>query len=228
MRCLGECLQWLSILEAGWHGPLKLLLQRHGSLYGFEPISIGSSNPVKSRPTPRGYSGISMFPLASPFDCLILARLLHHILYPVSSACHSGTGVRRRLLSGLKAFLGVMAPRPASAHYTAYLLSLISSTTYPPLPNLEELEALQSAIQAQSSSSSPIFRDEEKKARKERKRKEREEAEERAALEANEKTGLKLEALERARLGRITGSPAVVRIKKERSGQSSLCTGEFC
>lgn len=110
-----------------------------------------------------------------------------------------------------------MVPRPPTAAYTAYLLSLISSTTYPPLPNLEELESLHASLQGQSTAL--LSRDDEKKARKERKRKEREEAEERAALEANEKTGLKLEALERARLGRITGSPAVVPVKKERSGK---------
>ena len=104
-----------------------------------------------------------------------------------------------------------MLPRPLTTPLSAYLLSLISSTTYPPLPSLDR------ALKAQSSAL--LARDEEKKARKERKRKEREEAEERAALEANERTGLKLEAMEKARLGRITGSPAGVRVKKERSGQ---------
>ena len=109
-----------------------------------------------------------------------------------------------------------MARRPPSASSTAYLLSLISSTAYPPLPSIEDIETLYHSLQAQSLSL--LSRDEEKKVRKEQKRRDREEAEERAALEANEKTGLKLEALERARLGRIAGSPASVRIKKERSG----------
>jgi len=113
----------------------------------------------------------------------------------------------------------VMVPRPQSATYPAALLSIISSTTYPPIPDVEELESLLSVLNSQTSNL--LTRDEEKNARKERKRKEREEAEERAALEANERIGMKLEAMERARMGRITGSPAGVRVKKERTGATS-------
>ena len=110
-----------------------------------------------------------------------------------------------------------MVPRQASSQQLAYLLSLVSSTVYPPVPTQEELENLEIALKSQSSSLT--LHDEVKKARKERKRKEREEVEERTALEANERTGLKLEAMERARQGRLPGSPITVgmRVKKERS-----------
>ena len=118
-----------------------------------------------------------------------------------------------------------MAPRLSPTPYPAHVLSIISSTTYPPIPNLEDLEALHTALQAHSTSltsvteTDAIERDKvEKRVRKEKKRKEREEAEERAALEANERAGQKLEAIERARVGRKTGSPAGVRVKTERSG----------
>ncbi|CAD6571758.1 MAG: Transcriptional regulator [Tremellales sp. Tagirdzhanova-0007] len=106
-----------------------------------------------------------------------------------------------------------MAARNSNA--TAYLFSLISSTTYPPLPSLEELESLNSVLQSQASTL--VTRDEEKRARKEKKRKEREEAAERAALEANERTRLNLEATERARIVRKGGSPAGFKVKRERS-----------
>ncbi|ORY30351.1 histone acetyltransferases subunit 3-domain-containing protein [Naematelia encephala] len=116
---------------------------------------------------------------------------------------------------------------PARASYPPLVLSLIQSTSYPPLPSLEELESLRTSLQT------PIVPHvvpsdlEEKRLRKEKKRKDREEAEERerekerAALEANERSGARLEALEKAKAGRI-GSPAGVKVKKERQSASPV------
>ena len=113
-----------------------------------------------------------------------------------------------------------MPPR-STPSYTPYLLNLISSTAYPPLPLLEELESLRSSLQIQANN---VSADIEKRLRKERKRKERDDGEA-AALEANEKAGMKLEALERARAEAALAKKAGVggsTIKKERASCECL------
>ncbi|WVO16578.1 hypothetical protein L204_104257 [Cryptococcus depauperatus] len=84
------------------------------------------------------------------------------------------------------------------------LLSLIQSSGYPPLPNISDLEQIRSTLIDYSDSISrpiPSPSDEALRIKKEKKRKEREDEErERAAIEANEKAGLKLEANEKTKL----------------------------
>lgn len=101
-----------------------------------------------------------------------------------------------------------MAPRAPT------LLSLISSTSYPPLPSVEELEQLRNALEAQAASvavrSAAVGEDNRKK---DKKRKDREATDdrERAALAANERSGLALDAVERRRMGNDD-----VKVKRER------------
>ncbi|OCF45848.1 hypothetical protein I317_00336 [Kwoniella heveanensis CBS 569] len=125
-----------------------------------------------------------------------------------------------------------MPSRPAS--YPSSVLSLIQSTSYgsiPSLTNLEDIHAtlsehaafLGSRLPESSSSSAAVGKGHDKKKRKDRDDDDRE----RAALEANERAGARLEALERARVehqrngphGKArtgTGSPSGVKIKRER------------
>lgn len=105
--------------------------------------------------------------------------------------------------------------------YPATLLALIQSTTYPPVPGLEELELLRQALTEQTSSG-PVHAgsasgenrkdkrkhdDVERERDKERNRdRERDREREKVALEANEKSGARLEAIERARVGGAGGA----------------------
>ncbi|ORX33921.1 histone acetyltransferases subunit 3-domain-containing protein [Kockovaella imperatae] len=110
--------------------------------------------------------------------------------------------------------------RPAPpVTYTPHVLNLIQSSAYPPLPEAAELEYLLTSLRT---SAATVTAELEKRQRKIQKRKEREE--EQAALEANEKAGAKLEALERARVeGQKTKeSPTSVRVKKERTSLSPV------
>ncbi len=112
--------------------------------------------------------------------------------------------------------------------YPPSVLALISSTTYPELPSIPDLEALHSTLTAQitavtnriAASSAHQDADTEKKLRKEKRRREKleeEAAAERVALEANEKAGMRMEAIERNRLKeQRRNSP---QIKKERTGR---------
>lgn len=114
-----------------------------------------------------------------------------------------------------------MAPRGTT------LLSLMSSTSYPPLPPIEDLEQLQQTLAAQSAAVSarlaaaappdddaPLSRTKGsgKKNDKKRDRDTRDEEDrERAALAANERAGIALEAVERRRF-----EPGDVKVKRER------------
>lgn len=105
-----------------------------------------------------------------------------------------------------------MAPRAPT------LLSLITSTSYPPLPSVDELEQLRNALEAQAASiaarnAAANGNDEERRGKKDKKRKDREMTDdrERAALAANERSGLALEAVERRRVGQDD-----VKVKRER------------
>ena len=100
---------------------------------------------------------------------------------------------------------------PRAAPYPSSIISLISSTSYPPLPSLNDLDALRQALAEQRG----------------QKRKRDDElahgsnARERAVLESNEKAGRGLDAAERHRLGSVKASPGpgLAKVKKERSGQ---------
>ncbi|KAK6903692.1 hypothetical protein I203_107197 [Kwoniella mangroviensis CBS 8507] len=121
-----------------------------------------------------------------------------------------------------------MPTRPST--YEPHVLSLIQSTSYPPLPSVHSLEeirghlldhnkALSAAAAAASGNNLGQSKKEEKRKRKEREDEERE----RAALEANEKAGMRLEALERARVEsqrQKAASPGSVRVKRERTSLS--------
>jgi len=122
-----------------------------------------------------------------------------------------------------------MAPtRPSS--YSSALLGIISSTSYPPIPSLDSLESLLSDLHAQQLllSAAPVVAQDaaerervDKKLRKEGKRKRETEEGERAALEANERSMIKLEGYERNKalqagaMNARTGSPAGVKVKRE-------------
>jgi hypothetical protein len=105
--------------------------------------------------------------------------------------------------------------------YPAAILALVQSTTYPPLPNLEELELLRQALTEQiaptSSGATPLNRLEKKEKRKgdeaaierEKVRDDRQ----RVALEANEKSGARLEAIERARIEHASHATASSKTK---------------
>ncbi|WVQ98097.1 hypothetical protein IAU59_005219 [Kwoniella sp. CBS 9459] len=125
-----------------------------------------------------------------------------------------------------------MPSRPSS--YPSTVVSLIQSTSYGSIPSLSVLEDIQATLSEHAaflasrlpdsaSSSSALGKKDEKRKRKDRDEDDRE----RAALEANERAGARLEALERARVehqrggphvkGRTgTGSPSGVKIKRER------------
>lgn len=118
-----------------------------------------------------------------------------------------------------------MAPRPPT------ILSLMSSTSYPPVPNVDDLVNLQQAIMAQSAavagrltaaaaaSAAAGAGDDERRGKKDKKQRERESTveRERAALAANERAGMALEAVERRRVD----VPGDSKIKRER-GKYSL------
>ncbi|WRT64729.1 uncharacterized protein IL334_001663 [Kwoniella shivajii] len=134
-----------------------------------------------------------------------------------------------------------MPTRPST--YATHVLSLIQSTAYPSIPSVHELEnirdtllehahALAPRLAAASGSGTAESSTIRGKKDEKRKRKDRdEEDQERAALEANEKAGLRLEMLERARvehqksslqnkIRQGTGSPSSVRVKRERTSLS--------
>ncbi|WVW78405.1 hypothetical protein I302_100359 [Kwoniella bestiolae CBS 10118] len=132
-----------------------------------------------------------------------------------------------------------MPIRPST--YESHVLSLIQSTTYPALPNVNDLESIRvhlldhaktvgaaAATAAAGGSGSGSHHESTIRSKKEekRKRKEREDEErERAALEANEKAGMRLEALERMRVesqSKKVGSPGSVRVKRERTSLSPV------
>ncbi|WWC67992.1 uncharacterized protein I206_101911 [Kwoniella pini CBS 10737] len=120
-----------------------------------------------------------------------------------------------------------MPVRPSS--YASHVLSIIQSTGYPPVPSVNELENIRETllehahairIPIASGSGSGINKKDDKKKRKERGD---DEDRERAALEANEKAGMRLEALERARVEHQRSkiaSPGSVRVKRERTSLS--------
>ncbi|WWC59513.1 uncharacterized protein I303_102069 [Kwoniella dejecticola CBS 10117] len=120
--------------------------------------------------------------------------------------------------------------RPSS--YAPHVLNIIQSTGYPPLPQADSLEhirdtllehaqAIRVPVASGSGSHEPARgRKEDKKKRKDR---DDDDERERAALEANEKAGMRLEALERARVEHQrskVASPGSVRVKRERTSLS--------
>ncbi|WVF69761.1 hypothetical protein IAT40_004540 [Kwoniella sp. CBS 6097] len=133
-----------------------------------------------------------------------------------------------------------MPSRPSS--YPSSVVALIQSTSYGPIPSLSSLEDIQatlaehasylgSRLPGSSSSSSAAALGGRKDDKKKRKDRDDDDSRERAALEANERAGARLEALERARVEHQrngpghgphgknrtgTGSPSGVKIKRER------------
>jgi hypothetical protein len=113
---------------------------------------------------------------------------------------------------------------PRATPYPSNIHALISSISYPDLPGPSELDVLRATLEQQSAA---VAADLEKKLRREKKRKERDDPNypsEAAALEANGRAGMKLEALERARLESTAkrASPSTVKVKRER------LSGEHC
>lgn len=114
---------------------------------------------------------------------------------------------------------------PRATPYPSNIHALISSISYPDLPGPSELDALRATLEQQSAA---VAADLEKKLRREKKRKERDESNypsEAAALEANGRAGMKLEALERARLESTAkrASPSTVKVKRERLSGEQCC-----
>lgn len=106
---------------------------------------------------------------------------------------------------------------PRAAPFPSSIFSLVSSTSYPALPTLDDLAALRHALAEQKG---------QKRKRDDDTPSVSESGRERAAavVESNEKASRGLEAAERHRMGSVKASPGpgLAKVKKERSGESSL------